>query len=184
MAAQADAAQRSQARPRIRSLARGRFRSPGLTRRRSQGALSCQCPARLEAPRRRCGPAALGQGRGRSDRAPARDLAAQHGPVEAPRPQERLHLPALRRAQRVHPEDVRRSSHTPAHSRPIQEYAGDTSSALLKIASEFSASGRGSLDGIGPASNRSAAERLRSRMAPAQDQRRPWPPRTGRYAPR
>ena len=51
------------------------------------------------------------------------------------------------------PGDARRSSHTPTPSRPIQEYAGDTSSGLPKIASEFSASSRGSPDGTGPTSH-------------------------------
>ena len=80
-AVQADAARRSLARSLIRSPASGRFRSPGLTRRHSQGARSCLCQGLLEVPRRRCGPAAPAQGRGRSAPAPAHGLSAQPGPA-------------------------------------------------------------------------------------------------------
>ena len=50
---------------------------------------------------------------------------------------------ARARAQRVHPEDARRSPYTPAHSRPPQPYASDSYGTLPRIASECAATGRG-----------------------------------------
>jgi len=83
----------------------------------------------------------------------------------APRPQELLHLPALRRAQRVRPEEVRRSPYTPAHSRPPKQYADGVPARFPRSLRSSLLLGEASLDGTGPTPNRPAAERLRSRAA-------------------